>query len=278
MPNRWTSSLPRSLCVSLLVHVAVIVALGIGVGKGQATARTQSPERARVPDGIIWIAQGTQLGTNHGGGGGGDHTKSPPRRVELPGTDALTVPVGRRHPVSLQPPAAIPAEVAPPIAQLDISALRTAAGTTVLPGAVDGVPSGTSRGPGSGEGAGGGEGPGDGPGRGPGRGPGSGGQEGGGPAQPGTPGLQIPKVVREVKPAYTPEAMHAQIQGTVAIECVVTADGTVGNLRIVKSLDAIFGLDREAEKAARQWRFIPGRLRGHPVPVLVRIDLDFALR
>ena len=46
----------------------------------------------------------------------------------------------------------------------------------------------------------------------------------------------------------------------------------------MRSLDSTFGLDNEAVKAARQWRFKPGTRLGQPVPVLVTIELSFALR
>jgi protein TonB len=69
----------------------------------------------------------------------------------------------------------------------------------------------------------------------------------------------LPRVIREVKPQYTAEAMRAKVQGTVLLECVVLADGSVGNVEVVKSLDGTFGLDQEAVKAAKQWRFQPGR-------------------
>jgi len=85
-------------------------------------------------------------------------------------------------------------------------------------------------------------------------------------------------VVREVKPAYTAEAMRAKVQGTVWLQCVVMPDGTVGNVQITKSLDSTFGLDQEAIKAAKQWRFKPGMRQGEPVPVLVTIELTFTLR
>jgi TonB family protein len=38
----------------------------------------------------------------------------------------------------------------------------------------------------------------------------------------------------------------------------VLPDGSVGRVAVVKSLDGSFGLDAEAVKAARQWRFTPG--------------------
>jgi protein TonB len=81
-----------------------------------------------------------------------------------------------------------------------------------------------------------------------------------------------------VKPQYTAEAMRAKVQGTVWLNCVVLPDGTVGNVEIVRSLDSSFGLDQEAVKAAKQWRFRPGVRQGEPVPVLVTIELTFTLR
>jgi TonB family protein len=49
-------------------------------------------------------------------------------------------------------------------------------------------------------------------------------------------------------------------------------------VEIIRSLDSSFGLDQEAIKAAKQWRFRPGMRQGEPVAVLVRIELDFTLR
>src|SRR5450759_4506282 len=49
-------------------------------------------------------------------------------------------------------------------------------------------------------------------------------------------------------------------------------------MSIVKSLDPVFGLDQEAIKAAKQWRFAPGKRQGQPVAVLVSIELTFTLR
>jgi len=52
-----------------------------------------------------------------------------------------------------------------------------------------------------------------------------------------TPGLQMPTLLEEVKPHYTAEAMSAMIKGSVLLECIVLKDGTVGRVRIVRSLD-----------------------------------------
>ena len=136
---------------------------------------------------------------------------------------------------------------------------------------------GITRGPGTGPGAGSRTGSGSGEGDGGGVGPGTEQGIGGGPFQVGA-GVTRPQLVREVKPNYTADAMHAKIQGVVLLECVVLPDGSAGSVRIVKSLDQAFGLDEEAVKAARQWRFVPGTRGGEPVPVAVTIEVAFTLR
>ena len=67
-------------------------------------------------------------------------------------------------------------------------------------------------------------------------------------------------------------------QGVVELEAIVLPDGSVGEVRIVRSLDSVFGLDQEAIKAVKQWRFVPGTRLGQPVAVLVGVELQFTLR
>ena len=121
-----------------------------------------------------------------------------------------------------------------------------------------------------------GSGTGIGPGRGPGLGPGSGGGTGGGVYQPGG-AVSAPRVIKEVRPKYTSEAMTNKIQGTVLLEAIVTRDGNASRIRVVRSLDA-GGLDQEAVAAVAQWRFEPGRRAGAAVDVLVTIMIDFSIR
>jgi protein TonB len=91
-------------------------------------------------------------------------------------------------------------------------------------------------------------------------------------------GVSAPRLIREVKPGYTSDAMRARIQGLVRLQAIVLPDGSIGNARVVRSLDDRFGLDEEAVKAVKQWRFEPGRREGRAVPVIVEIELSFALR
>ena len=87
-----------------------------------------------------------------------------------------------------------------------------------------------------------------------------------------------PRMLSAVNPQYTSEALDEKITGTVQLEIVVLPNGTVGDVRITRSLDPVFGLDAEAIKAARQWRFEPATRFGEPVASLNTIEMDFSLR
>jgi len=88
--------------------------------------------------------------------------------------------------------------------------------------------------------------------------------------------LTMPKLLREVKPQYTARAMDEKVQGEVLMECVVKADGTVGNTKILKSLHP--DLDKAALDAAKGWVFEPGTRNGKPATVAVTIAMAFTLR
>ena len=215
-----------------------------------------------LPRQIVWLAEPGP----GGGGGGGNQQPDPPKKAELKGEDEITVPAEKPKPPDPTP--APPTEV-PPLDQLNIPAETLAAAAENSPGVIESNSASNSTGSGSGTGAGSGEGSG--------LGPGSGGGTGGGVYRPGS-GVINPRILREVKPQYTADAMRAKVQGTVLLECVVLPDGTVGRVDVVKSLDPTFGLDQEAVKAAKQWRFQPGTRLGEPVAVLVTIELTFTLR
>ncbi len=132
-----------------------------------------------------------------------------------------------------------------------------------------------SQGSGSGGGTGSGQGTGLGEGSGSGIGAGEGGGMGGGPYRPGS-GVSPPRLLREVRADYTDDARRANITGEVVLEIVVRRDGTVGDIRILRRLDA--GLDQRAVQAVRQWRFAPATLKGTAVDVVVEVGVEFKLR
>ena len=265
----------RALGVSTVLHAVAVLAV--------AFIATQLPDPAALDlrqatddipvNQIIFL---NQPGPGGGGGGGGNKSIEPPRLAQDIGRDKLTVPVTK--PPEIQPVKSPEDEL--PKEEFNIPAKALASAEQTLVGVLDGMKSSnstTAQGPGSGGGAGTGTGTGIGPGRGSGLGPGWGGGFGGGAYRPGS-GIELPRLLREVKPQYTADAMRAKIQGTAVLDCVVTAEGTVGECQIVRSLDSSFGLDQKAVEAAKQWRFVPGKRQGQPVPVLVTIELTFTLR
>jgi TonB family protein len=173
-----------------------------------------------------------------------------------------------------------PKDTPPPVQELNIPVQQVAQGIDKVPGVLSSMPSAPnsdSMGMGTGSGAGGGNGSGIGKGSGSGLGEGSGGGTGGGVYDVGN-GVSEPRLIREVKPNYTADAMRAKLQGVVELEAVVNPDGSVDHVKVTRSLDSTFGLDQEAIKAVRQWRFAPGMLQGRPVPVRVSVELTFTLR
>jgi TonB family protein len=253
----------------LATALAILVVVKSTAGRpSPSTLVAQPPLDTRQ---IVFLAPDPlrQIGT--GGGGGGNRQSGPIRRAQGVGRDTMTLRT--RKPASA---IASSPEISS-LPQAVVDALPQASGTFDQVGLpVGGLLDGLSTGPGSGGGVGTGFGTGIGSGRGPGIGPGAGGGTGGGGYRPGG-AATAPRVIVEVKPKYTKEALLRRIQGTVVLELVVTRDGRPSQIRVVRSLDP-GGLDDEAAAAAAQWRFDPGRVAGMPVDVLVTLMLDFSIR
>lgn len=260
----------NALSVSLLTHAAGLLLVAFIMSR---LPDANPPEKitSDTLSHVTWIAQ-----EGLGGGGSGDERPEPPRTTELPGRDALALPVSKPRKsdpeLTKDPPT--------PEQQVQIPAVMTMAGIRELPGIISAltpVSITDSQGSGTGGRGGQGKGPGSGPGSGPGLGPGRNGGTGGDAYLVGN-GVVSPRLIKEIKPGYTPEAMHARIQGLVTLQALVLPDGSVGAAHVVRSLDSSFGLDEEALKTVKLWRFIPGTLAGQAVPVLVEIELTFTLR
>jgi len=88
-------------------------------------------------------------------------------------------------------------------------------------------------------------------------------------------GITAPRIIKSARPNYPPEATRAKVQGRVKLEMVVHADGTVGEVRVVSSLDRKFGVDDAAVKAVKEMRFAPAMKDGVAVPVLLSTEMAF---
>jgi len=250
-----------ALMVSIVTHAIALTVAAI-LAMRMVTGRENTPAHlVQSTAHITWIARASQPG--EGRSGSGNQMQAPARPMQRPGVAAVALPT---TPPSNATRIAKPADPEP----LSIPAVATAAGIQELPGVVAPLTSGAfdSNGPGSGGRYGAGHGSGLGPGD---------GSEAGTGYRPGN-GVSSPRLLREIKPGYTGEAMRARIQGVVRLQAIVLPDGSVGNMKIVRSLDHVFGLDDEALKSVSQWRFQPGTLAGRAVPVLIEVELAFTLR
>jgi TonB family protein len=85
----------------------------------------------------------------------------------------------------------------------------------------------------------------------------------------------LPTVLSQVPAVYTDEAKRSGIQGIVRLALFVDENGKAQGIRVEHSLDP--GLDQEAIKAVRGWRFEPGQRDGHAVRVPVHVEITFTL-
>jgi len=233
-------------------------------------------------------------GPGGGGGGGGLQDPLPPppaqKKAEVKRKSSSPVPAPKPHAappppiprptpapeVRIDPVVDIPKPIPtpPPAVQAPVKNIAADPVETIgVP--VEKAPSPPSQGRGTQGGVGSGAGAGLGEGTGGGIGPGTGGGTGGGPYQPGA-GIDPPTLVREVKANYTDEARRRAIEGDVVLEIVVRQDGTVGDVRVRRSLGA--GLEQKAIEAVRQWKFNPARRHGTAVDVVVDVSVEFKMR
>ena len=76
---------------------------------------------------------------------------------------------------------------------------------------------------------------------------------------------------------YPPQAAENGIEGRVVVQFVVEKDGSVGEVRIGRSITK--DLDREAARVCKSLpKFIPGRQNGQPVRVWFTLPVTFSLQ
>ena len=87
--------------------------------------------------------------------------------------------------------------------------------------------------------------------------------------------VRPPQKIHHVPPAYPAIAQAARISGTVTLEALIAEDGSVREVKVLKTVAL---LDAAAIDAVRQWRFTPTLLNGVPVQVIMSVTVTFALR
>ncbi len=85
--------------------------------------------------------------------------------------------------------------------------------------------------------------------------------------------LSQPMATRKVDPKYPIQLMRENVAGTVILYAVIRADGTVGNVRILRGVDD--RIDQYASQAVAQWQFQPATKNGAPVDVEATFQIPF---
>jgi TonB family protein len=84
-----------------------------------------------------------------------------------------------------------------------------------------------------------------------------------------------PELRQTVETNYPLLGQHTKVQGSVVLQAVVGADGTIEDLRVLSG-PAI--LSPAAEQAVREWHFKPYLQNGRPVETKARITVNFSIR
>jgi protein TonB len=86
---------------------------------------------------------------------------------------------------------------------------------------------------------------------------------------------ELPEALEKVAPIYPEAARAARIDGTVMVQALVGKDGSVRDVRVVKSIPE---LDGAAKECVRQWKFRPAKDdHGQPLTVWVAVPIKFSL-
>jgi TonB family protein len=82
-----------------------------------------------------------------------------------------------------------------------------------------------------------------------------------------------PRPIKQPQPGYTDKARRDKLWGVVTLTAVVTREGGMSNITVRRNLGD--GLDEEAVKAVRKWKWVPATKDGKPVAVQIVIEVGF---
>ena len=85
--------------------------------------------------------------------------------------------------------------------------------------------------------------------------------------------LTQPVATRKVDPGYPTQLIRENVAGTIILFAVIHADGTVGNVLVLRGVDN--RLDKFASDAVAQWKFQPATKDGTPIDVEATFQIPF---
>lgn len=87
--------------------------------------------------------------------------------------------------------------------------------------------------------------------------------------------VKAPQLINRVEPGYPEAARKARMEGVVILEAIITANGNVEEVKVLKSMNPL--LDAAATRAVQQWKYRPATLNGRAVRVYLTVTVTFNL-
>ena len=87
--------------------------------------------------------------------------------------------------------------------------------------------------------------------------------------------VKAPQLTNRVEPSYPEAARKARMEGVVILEAIITASGSVEDVKVLKSVNPL--LDSAASRAVQQWKYRPATLNGRAVRVYLTVTVTFNL-
>jgi len=84
--------------------------------------------------------------------------------------------------------------------------------------------------------------------------------------------IKAPRKIVDVKPLYPDDARAAKAKGVVLLEVIIAANGSVSNVRVLRSIPEF---DQAAIDAVQQWKFEPTLLNGAQGEVEMLVYVNF---
>jgi TonB family protein len=99
-------------------------------------------------------------------------------------------------------------------------------------------------------------------------------------------GVLAPRLIFSVDPEFTDKARRKRLGGTCVVSMLVDVAGTPQDVHVVSSIatsvapklrSIAMGQDENAVKAAKAYRFEPATFEGKPVPVEIKVEINFRI-
>jgi len=100
-----------------------------------------------------------------------------------------------------------------------------------------------------------------------------------GPLLAGVGDVTNPELIPEskVEPEYPELARVARLEGNVILQAIIRADGTVGDVQVLRTNRPQMGFEEAAISAVREWMYKPALQNGRPVEVYFTVFVEFKL-